>query len=340
AETGHAALAGDPAADPQDTDAAALIAAARGALDAMRDHDAELAGLSDRLAEAGYLVADVAAELASYAASVESDPARLDAVQERRSVLAGLTRKYGDDTVAVLAWAEQAAARLHELEGDDDRVAELSAERDQLAADLDERAGRITAARTKAARRFGREVTSELAELAMPDARVEVTVTTTDHLGPTGRDEVELVLTPHSGAPPRPLQKGASGGELSRVMLAVEVVFAGSDPVPTFVFDEVDAGVGGRAAIEVGRRLARLAANAQVIVVTHLPQVAAFADRHLVVRKDAQGAFTSSGIRALDDAERVQELARMLAGLEDSELGQAHAEELLRVAAPTRTGRC
>ncbi|MHB1877463.1 MAG: DNA repair protein RecN, partial [Streptosporangiaceae bacterium] len=133
-----------------------------------------------------------------------------------------------------------------------------------------------------------------------------------------------------------PLHKGASGGELSRVMLAIEVVFAGADPVPTFVFDEVDAGVGGKAAVEIGRRLARLARRAQVIVVTHLPQVAAFADNHLVVEKGGDGSVVSSGVVRLDDAGRLRELSRMLAGLEDSEYGRAHANELLQAAAAER----
>jgi len=157
-------------------------------------------------------------------------------------------------------------------------------------------------------------------------------VTTGDECGPHGADEVELLLVPHPGAPARPIAKGASGGELSRVMLAVEVVFAGQSGTPTFVFDEVDAGVGGRAAVEVGRRLARLARSAQVIVVTHLPQVAAFADRHLVVVKSDDGAVTSSGVVALDDMGRVEELSRMLAGLDGSALAQGHASELLDAA--------
>jgi len=156
--------------------------------------------------------------------------------------------------------------------------------------------------------------------------------------GVHGVDDVEMLLCPHPGAPARPLQRGASGGELSRVMLAVEVVFAGSDPVPTFVFDEVDAGVGGKAAVEVGRRLALLARTAQVIVVTHLPQVAAFADQHLVVRKTSAGSVTSSGVSVLDDAERVQELSRMLAGIEESTAAQTHASELLEAARASKAG--
>jgi DNA repair protein RecN (Recombination protein N) len=172
----------------------------------------------------------------------------------------------------------------------------------------------------------------------MPHARLTVAVTPSDEFGPHGADEVEIRLAAHPGAPSLPLSKGASGGELSRVMLAIEVVFAGADPVPTFVFDEVDAGVGGKAAVEIGRRLARLARLAQVIVVTHLPQVAAFADAHLVVEKADDGSVTRSGITRLDEAGRVTELSRMLAGLEDSEFGRAHAGELLAAAAAERAG--
>ena len=171
----------------------------------------------------------------------------------------------------------------------------------------------------------------------MPHAKIVVAVTPAQGFGPHGADDVEIRLTAHPGAPVLPLHKGASGGELSRIMLAIEVVFAGADPVPTFVFDEVDAGVGGKAAVEIGRRLARLARLAQVIVVTHLPQVAAFADTHLVVEKADDGSVLRSGISRLNAAGRVRELSRMLAGLEDSEFGRAHAGELLAAAAAERT---
>jgi DNA repair protein RecN (Recombination protein N) len=167
----------------------------------------------------------------------------------------------------------------------------------------------------------------------MPHARVSAVITELSEPGPHGKDDVELRLAANPGSPALPLNKGASGGELSRVMLAIEVVFAGADPVPTFVFDEVDAGVGGKAAVEIGRRLAKLARLAQVIVVTHLPQVAAFADNHLVIAKSSDGSITSSGVIRLDHSGRVKELSRMLAGLEDSEYGQAHAAELLALAA-------
>jgi DNA repair protein RecN (Recombination protein N) len=237
---------------------------------------------------------------------------------------------------AVLAWAKRASARLAELEGDDDRIARLTEEEAGLAADVGQLAGRLSAARKEAADRFAAEVTAELVALAMPHARLTVAVMPLSEAGPHGADDIEIRLSAHPGAPELALHKGASGGELSRVMLAIEVVFAGADPVPSFVFDEVDAGVGGKAAVEVGRRLARLARRAQVIVVTHLPQVAAFADTHLVVEKADDGSVTRSGIARLDQAGRVRELSRMLAGLEDSEFGRAHAEELLAAAAAER----
>ncbi|MQA88255.1 MAG: DNA repair protein RecN [Streptosporangiales bacterium] len=339
AAAAHDALQGDPASGSDTMDAVGLVGGARHELDGVRSHDPQLAALADRLTEVSYVLSDVATELASYSESVDADPARLAAVQERRAVLSSLVRKYGEDSndlAAVLAWAKQAATRLVELEGDDERIDELRAEHERLTAEVTELAGELSAARTAAARRFADAVTAELAALAMPHARVSVEVNSGERFGPHGVDEVEIRLAAHPGAPALPLHKGASGGELSRVMLAIEVAFAGADPVPTFVFDEVDAGVGGKAAVEVGRRLARLAGTAQVIVVTHLPQVAAFADQHLVVEKSDDGSVTQSGVTTMDDAGRVRELSRMLAGLEDSELGRAHAEELLTIAARER----
>jgi DNA repair protein RecN (Recombination protein N) len=353
ATVAHAALAGNPE-DPEGVDATTLAAGAQRALDAVRAHDPELAALALRLGEIGILLGDVAGELAGYADNLDADPRRLAAVEERRAVLNHLVRKYGGDgdgVDGVLAWAERGTARLTELEGDDDTIAALTAEHGVLRAELSELGQHLSDARGEAADRFAAAVTAELAELAMPHARVTVAISQTEAAdpaagidiggrpvvyGPTGADEVELLLAPHPGSPPRPIAKGASGGELSRVMLAVEVVFAGSDPVPTYLFDEVDAGVGGKAAVEVGRRLARLARTAQVIVVTHLPQVAAFADRQLLVEKTSDGSVTRSGVTVLDGEARVRELSRMLAGLEDSELGRAHAEELLAAAKAAR----
>lgn len=346
ATAAHAALAGNPE-DPEGVDATTLVAGAHRALEAVRSHDPALAALAERIGEIGILLGDVAGELAGYADDLDADPLRLAAVEERRAALTQLTRKYGSDIDTVLAWAEEGAARLTELEGDDDRLEELTAERDALRGELAGLAQALTDARQEAASRFAAAVTEELSSLAMPHARVTIDITATEvpedadgvpvdgrlvAYGPAGVDEVELLLAPHPGAPPRPIAKGASGGELSRVMLAVEVVFAGTDPVPTYLFDEVDAGVGGKAAVEIGRRLAKLAKSAQVVVVTHLPQVAAFADRQLLVEKTNDGSVTRSGVLVLEGEDRVRELSRMLAGQEDSETARAHAEELLATA--------
>jgi DNA repair protein RecN (Recombination protein N) len=346
ASLAHTALAGNPE-DPEGVDATTVVAAAGQALDGVRAHDPALAALADRIGEISILIADVSGELAGYADQLEADPLRLAAVEERRAALTALTRKYGTDITSVLAWAQEGAGRLTELEGDDERIAELTAERDGLRAELSVLGQALTDARTEAAARFAEAVTEELASLAMPHARVSFAIRQTEAAdeasgidiggrsvvyGPSGADEVELLLAPHPGAQPRPIAKGASGGELSRVMLAVEVVFAGSDPVPTYLFDEVDAGVGGKAAVEVGRRLAKLARSAQVVVVTHLPQVAAFADRQLLVEKTVDGSVTRSGVTVLEGEDRVRELSRMLAGQENSETARAHAEELLATA--------
>ncbi|MDX6199969.1 MAG: repair protein RecN [Actinomycetota bacterium] len=349
ATTAQQAITGDDLDSP---DALALVTAARRVLEQAAAHDPALATLAGRVAEAGHLLADVATDLASYAASVDADRRRLAAAQERLAVLTTLMRRHGvDDVDAVLVWGQEASTRLLDLDGADDRIAALQGEAEALQASLGTLADKLSAARSAAAERFGAAVTSELVELAMPDARVSAVTTQRESpdglpvgdrrlaAGPDGVDDVELLLVPHAGAGTRPLQKGASGGELSRVMLAVEVVFAGSDPLPVMVFDEVDAGVGGRAAVEVGRRLARLAHDHQVVVVTHLPQVAAFADRHLQVLKategQAAGSVTSSGVVALDGEARVAELSRMLAGL-DSGLARGHAEELLAAAAEAK----
>ncbi|MDX6744906.1 DNA repair protein RecN [Actinocorallia sp. A-T 12471] len=336
--TAHDALLGDPSRVDALADVTSLLGTARAALEAVRDHDPALGVLADRLAEAGYLVADIGGELAAYAESVEADPGRLAAVQGRRADLSMISRKYGGSVDEAIAWSGEAAARLAELEGDDERIAELEAEEAELAASLQELADAVTDVRTEAADRFGAAVTAELSALAMPHACVVAALSRAAAFAPHGQDEVELRLASHPGAPALPLNRGASGGELSRVMLAIEVVFAGSDPVPTFVFDEVDAGVGGKAAVEIGRRLAKLARTSQVIVVTHLPQVAAFADQHLLVEKSDDGTVIRSGVTALDTESRIRELSRMLAGMADSELGRAHAEELLAIAAQDKSG--
>ncbi|CAN5335860.1 DNA repair protein RecN [soil metagenome] len=317
--------------DAGGADALATTSAARGFLDSVRDHDPEAAGLAARLAEITYLVSDVAADVASYASGIETDPNRLAATSERRASLVALTRKYGDTIDAVLAWAQTASVRLLELDSTDERIAGLTAERDRLQKRLVTAADALSTARREAASRLQGQVTDELTLLAMPHAVVTIDVTPIEPAA-HGADEVAILLAANTGADPRPLAKGASGGELSRVMLALEVSLAGTSPVPTFVFDEVDAGVGGAAAVEVGRRLAQLARSAQVLVVTHLPQVAAYADRHVLVRKSSDGTVTSSGLTVLDDSARETELSRMLAGLTDSDTALAHARELLEVA--------
>ena len=319
-------------------DALATSSAARGHLDSVRDYDSEAAELADRLAEVTYVLSDLAADVASYATKIDTDPNRLAAVSERRAALTALTRKYGDDLDAVLAWAESASNRLLELDSTDERIETLRVEQVRLSAEVAAAAKTLTQAREKAATRLGKEVTEELTLLAMPNATLTIEVRPAEKLSSHGADDIEFLLAANTGAGARALNKGASGGELSRVMLALEVSLAGTSPVPTFVFDEVDAGVGGAAAVEVGRRLAELARTAQVLVVTHLPQVAAYADRHILVEKASDGTVTSSGLTTLDDTGRERELSRMLAGLTDSDTALAHARELLAVAQAARGG--
>jgi DNA repair protein RecN (Recombination protein N) len=339
ATTAGDALASEDLESTRPGDVLGLLSLAKQVLDGEREHDAKLAELADRAGELGYLAADLAGELSSYAADIDTDPARLSVVSERRSLLTGLVRKYGDQdgTVdEVLDWAKRAAARLNELDGSDERVELLTAEQGELQARLKELGDEVSAARKEAAARLGVAVSAELSGLAMPHATLTVEVHEAT-AGPFGADEIEFCFAANPGSPARPLQKAASGGELSRVMLALEVILSDTHPVPTLVFDEIDAGIGGRAAVEVGKRLARLAEKAQVIVVTHLPQVAAFADRHAVVLKSDDGSVTTSGLVALDDDARLKELSRMMAGLENSDAAQAHAEELLALAAERHT---
>jgi DNA repair protein RecN (Recombination protein N) len=324
AATAHIALS----SDGEQPDVVTLLAEARRALE--RQHDPALSAQAAALEELGYRAADIAVELSGYLADLdEGGPHELAAVEERRAALATLIRAHGsvDESLALLA---SGSARLVELDDDDDRVSRLEADLAAHETALDEAAAALTAARTAAAERLAEGVTAELRELALPDARLVVAV---EPAPPTaaGRDEVTILLAPHPGAEPRPVARGASGGELSRVMLAIEVVIAGADPVPTFVFDEVDAGIGGAAAIEVGRRLARLAHSSQVIVVTHLAQVAAFATNHLSVVKSSDGSVTASSVRALEGADREAEMARLLSGMPDSPAALEHARELLNL---------
>ena len=311
-------------------DVGVLLAESRRALE--RGHDPALDELAAQAADLGYRAADLAQSLAVYLADLDqTGPHELAAVEDRRAVLGGLIRTHGSLDAAI-ELLETGSARLAELDDDGARIERLTQERDAAASALDSDAEALTSARTAAAARLGAAVTEELHALAMPDARVVVAVTPGSESA-SGRDDVAILLAPHTGAEPRPVAKSASGGELSRVMLAIEVVIAAVDPVPTFVFDEVDAGIGGAAAIEVGRRLARLARSSQVIAVTHLAQVAAFATNHLSVVKASDGSVTASDVRRLDGTDREAEMARLLSGMPDSDAALTHARELLGLRA-------
>lgn len=333
-----AALSGDDLAGTDAPSAVALVETARRALESAGAQDDVLAAQAERLADLGFQLADVGSELTGYLDALVSDPARLESAQARRAELTHLTRSYGHDVDEVLAWAGTAGLRLLTLEGSDERADALGEQVDALTQRLRDLAAELGSGRRAAAGELAQAVTAELDGLAMAGAELVVEVTEDGSgPGPWGADAVVMSLVPHRGAPASPLGKGASGGELSRVMLAIEVALtgSGSQAVPTLVFDEVDAGVGGRAALEVGRRLAQLGRGAQVVVVTHLAQVAAFADRQVVVTKSSDGTgdvITRSDVRAVEGEERVAELARMLSGQQDSAAAREHAAELLEAA--------
>ncbi len=320
------------------TDVLGLVDTARKAIDRVSGLDPELAALASEVSELSARLVDAAHSLSSQLASLDGEGLHdLDLVQERRAELTTLMRRYGPTLNEVLAYVATASARLVQLDSDDTRIDELTALVTQHESLVRERAAQLTTLRQTAAERLAQRVTEELHALAMPTAHLLVSVSPAPELGATGGDVVEILLAPHPGAEPRPVAKGASGGELSRIMLALEVVIAGADTVPTYVFDEVDAGVGGAAAIEVGRRLATLAQTAQVIVVTHLAQVAAFANNHLRVFKDTSGEVTASSVSRMEGNDRLSEMARLLSGLPDSESGLTHARELLDLAAITKS---
>ena len=313
-----------------DPDAGSALAAAQRAVERVAGHDPALAPIAEAIASAGFQVAEAALQLSGYLADLDTDGGQeLESVQERRALLADLIRRHGPTLDEVIERLDTGSARLLELDQDADRIEQLEAEVERSRQRLIDLAGRLSEIRREAAARLSAAVSEELTALAMPHAELTVDVTDRGEYGHSGADAVTLLLRPHPGAEPRPVAKGASGGELSRVMLAIEVVLAASDPVPTFVFDEVDAGVGGASATEIGRRLARLARSAQVIVVTHLAQVAAFSTNHLVVEKDTDGSVTASSVRLVHAEERTAEMARLLSGRPDSEAALAHARELL-----------
>ena len=333
ARTALAGLAGDDEGVEESPGALGLVAAARRALSPVADADPAASGIARRVDEVSYLLADAATDLASYLAGLDADPARLDWISGRLADLQALTRRYGATIDDVLSWGSRAAREAADLAGGDERATALEGRLGVLRDQLVDEASVVTRLRTAAASDLARAVEGELAALAMPRARLTFDVAPLGQPGPHGADQVTLLFSANPGSEPAPLAKVASGGELSRVRLALEVVLAGGSEGHTFVFDEVDAGVGGGVALEIGRRLARLAEHAQVVVVTHLAQVAAFADRQFVVVKTDDGQVTTSGVQEVAGPGRAHELARMMAGLEGTDAARAHAEELLAEAA-------
>jgi DNA repair protein RecN (Recombination protein N) len=327
----------------EDAGALTVLGQVRKFLETAKGKDQALDEIATSIAEGFFLIDDAHAALTSYLASLEADPTRLDFLQERKAALLAFVKKWGgagtvDDEMAEIAVRVKSAKEMiADLNGGQDRIAELESEIKSTKLNLLNNAKILTVARTRAAEKLSEGVSNEIAGLSMPHTRFYADVIAPDYSGNleesdftiVGCDEVVMSIQAHKDGPKVALGKGASGGEMSRIMLALEVVIAASAPVGTYIFDEVDAGVGGKAAIEVGRRLHALSQHAQVIVVTHLPQVAAWADRHFVVAKDSDGQIVASGVTELDDQGRVGEIARMLAGLDESLSAQEHASELL-----------
>lgn len=315
------------------TDAVGLVGKARKALEAVVTKDQSFSDQVETLREIGASLNELAAGLSGYLADLDGDSElSLDEVQERRSQLALAIKRFGGELASVINYQEQAQKRLLELDSSTERIEGIErqvAALEELSRTL---AQRVSAQRVIAAKELSLRVSEELAGLAMSGAKLHVKVESNDALTLTGSDTISFLLESYSGAEPRPLGKGASGGELSRIMLALEVVLASTAETPTFIFDEVDAGVGGSTAIELGKRLALLSKKAQVIVVTHLAQVAAFADQHLRVTKTSAAEFTASDVQVLDDEGRNQELARMLSGLSESQASRENAVELRQMA--------
>lgn len=315
------------------TDAIGLIGVARRALEQVAAHDPELEKIAESLKQLGYQLNDASAEISGYLDGLDGDSARvLESIQERRAVLNTLLRKYGPTLDDVIKFRETASDRLLVLDSSSDQIEKLTAQVEHSLSQVTAAAEKLSSVRKSAAERLADQVTAELAALAMSGSTLVVDVAEAADFGLFGKDQISIQLSSYPGAEPRPLGKGASGGELSRIMLAIEVVLAQTEQAPTFIFDEVDAGVGGAAAIEVGRRLAMLAKQAQVIVVTHLAQVAAFANQHLRVLKNSTDEFTATDVVALNNEDRVNELARMLSGMPESDSGRTHAAELLEKA--------
>ena len=340
----RAASAGATQALSDETSGAlSVLGAARRFLDIAKGKDSKLDEIASSIAEGFFLIDDAARELTSYLTALEADPGKLDVLQSRKAEINSFLKKYGssidpdEDLILLAARAKGAKEAIADLNGGEDRIKELQNELAGIKSELVKSAKKLTELRNEAALALSKEVTAEISALAMPHTVFSIAVTSANYSGALkesdftilGCDEIAMQIQGHAGAPLIALGKGASGGEMSRIMLALEVVLAQTHPVGTYIFDEVDAGVGGKAAIEVGRRLAALAKHTQVIVVTHLPQVAAWADTHFVVKKSSDGSISQSDVTKLEDKARVTEIARMLAGLEGSVSAQEHATELL-----------
>ena len=338
-----AATGAHEATSDEESGALTSLGAAKRFLETAKGRDSRLDEISDRVAESFYLLDEAVRDLSSYLSSLEADPDRLNELQERRAALTAFVKKWGsagepdEVMVALAARAKSGRESIADLKGVDERIAELEAELSAIKKQLISSAKKLTNARTEAALSLANAVSDELQQLSMPHTQLIVDIETPDFSGALkesdftlhGCDEVSISIKAHANASKVAIGKGASGGEMSRIMLALEVVIAKTHPVGTYIFDEVDVGVGGKAAIEVGRRLHLLAQSAQVIVVTHLPQVAAWADTHFRVEKRSDGSIVESGVEKLTDSQRVEEIARMLAGLEESSSALEHAGELL-----------
>jgi DNA repair protein RecN (Recombination protein N) len=274
-------------------------------------------------------VSEVAIDLSSFVASLEADPEKLNQLLARRSELISLERTLGKEIEEILESLPAMHAELLDLDSSDEQIEKLEMQLEATLSQLAAAAGALTASRNRAAAEVSVRVSEELTQLAMGGSSFEVRISPLTDFEQSGIDRVEFLLSAHPGAEPRPLAKGASGGELSRIMLALELVLASENTLPTMIFDEVDAGVGGQAALELAKRLKKLSETTQVIVVTHLAQVAALADHQIRVSKDQFGAITTTSVAELNQQEREIEIARMLSGNPDSESALIHAQELL-----------
>ena len=323
-----------------DNSATQLLNQARRTLDGLREKDSQLDPIIDNYVETHYSFQENIGELARYLSALEADPVRFEFLQQRKAAINSLLKKYGKGSDKPAAYSQlledgsSAATRSADLQGGDARLLELESEFKSALMQLQKAAKDVSKVRGDFALELGKSVTLELTALSMPSATFQVEVTSSplddlSNFSDFGIDEIRFLFRSHPGANPLPISKAASGGELSRIMLAIEVVLAANSGVSTYVFDEVDAGVGGKAAVEVGRRLALLAKGAQVIVVTHLAQVAVWADMHLVINKDQSGSYSLSSVTSVAGALREREVARLLSGQEESKSGQEHAAELL-----------